>query len=631
MAHATLSHTTPPHIDVETQWTEKELIKQVPGARWDTCDKRVWCLPLSWASCVALRGVFGDRLTVDETLTKWSWEEVNTRVNPALELRTEIAPSPDVRLSDWERKLYPFQVVGSRFLVTAGDCLLADEMGTGKTVQALAAIRDIDEMADVSDVEPALPALVICPNSVKINWSREAKAWHPAATPYVVTGGAVGRRKILEAAKDDPSALVIANIESVRLLSRLASFGSTRLKRCKECDKKYGEDIKSTQCEVHPKPLNGFGFKTVIVDEAHRIANPSSKQTRACWAVMHDPSVVRRWALTGTPILSHPGHLWSIMHGVAPYEYPAKSRYVDRYCLQSWNNFGGLDIVGVNPQTKDEFFKIFDPRFRRMPKSLVLPQLPKKIRSTRWVTMTPKQAAAYKDIEEGMMTILESGELLTTPNNLTAATRLSQLASSYADVEKVDPDDITTWQVRLKEPSPKLDEMELILEELGGKKVAVCAESRQLIEMAATRLEKAKVRITKIVGGMTDFERDRSMRAFQEGDAQVMLFTMQAGGTGLTMTATDTLVRLQRSWSMVTNVQTEDRVHRIGSEQHEAIHIIDVVAEDTVEQTRQLPRLYEKMYRLEEITRDRATIAANGGDVSELDAEESRVMSSFVI
>lgn len=624
MAHAMLMED---HIDVDTQWTEKELIKQVPGARWDSCDNRKWCLPLSWASCIALRGVFGDRLTIAAQLNEWAWNEVKTRVEPSMAIRTMVEPTPEMLNQDeglYDKRLYPFQRVGAEWLIRAGDALLGDEMGTGKTIQALQALHVINATNHIG-----LPALVICPNSVKTNWYREILEWAPEAKPYIVGGGAVGRRKIIEAAKKDPDALVIANVESVRLLSRLAPFGSTRLRRCKECDKKYGEDIKTSQCEVHPKELNNFGFKTVVIDEAHRIANASSKQTRGTWAVMHDPSVERRWALTGTPILSHPGHLWSIMHGIAPYEYPTKSKYIDRYCLQSWNNFGGLDIVGVNPQHKEEFFKIFDPRFRRMPKSLVLPQLPKKIRSTRFVTMTPKQAAAYRDIEEGMMTILESGELLVTPNNLTAATRLSQLASSYADVEKVDPNDPLTWQVRLKEPSPKIDEMMDIIEDHGGK-VAVCAWSRQLIEMAATRLEKARVRITKIVGGMSVWERDNQLRSFQDGDAQVILFTMDAGGTGLTMTATDTLIRLQRSWSMVTNVQSEDRVHRIGSEQHEAIHIIEVVAEDTVEQTRQLPRLYEKLHRLEEITRDRATIAANGGDTSELDAEEARVMTSFI-
>lgn len=617
------------HIDVTTQWTEKELVKQVPGARWDTCDRRVWCLPLSWASCVALRGVFGQKLEVEEKLNAWAQREVETRIAPAMRLRTLTEPTPEMLLQDeglYDPRLYPFQRVGADFLVTAGDALLGDEMGTGKTIQALAALRVISATNLLG-----LPALVICPNSVKTNWYNETLEWFPDARPYIVGGGAVGRRKVIEAARRDPNALVIANIESVRLLSRLAPFGSTRLKRCRECDKKYGEDIRATQCEVHPKELNGFGFQTVIIDEAHRIANASSKQTRATWAVCHDVSVQRRWGLTGTPILSHPGHLWAIMHALAPYEYPTKSKYVDRYCLQSWNNFGGLDIVGINPQHKDEFFKIFDPRFRRMPKSLVLPQLPPKIRTPRFVTMTPKQAAAYRDIEQGMMTILESGELLLTPNNLTVSTRLLQLASSYADVEKGDPNDITTWQVRLREPSPKLDELEAILDDLEGKKVAVCAESRQLIDMAIERLTKRGLRIVWIVGGMSDWERESARTAFQTGDAQVLLFTMQAGGTGITLTAADTLVRLQRSWSMVTNVQSEDRVHRIGSEIHESVNIIDVVTEDTREQTSQLPRLYEKMYRLEEIARDRQTIAVNGGSVSELEEEEARILGSLLV
>jgi SNF2 family DNA or RNA helicase len=91
------------------------------------------------------------------------------------------------------------------------------------------------------------------------------------------------------------------------------------------------------------------------------------------------------------------------------------------------------------------------------------------------------------------------------------------------------------------------------------------------------------------------------------------LFTIGAGGVGLTMTAADTIVFLQRDWSLIRNLQAEDRVHRIGSEIHEAIHIIDVVAPDTVEEW-QIQRVHEKLKRLEEIRRDGLDLSTTIGD-----------------
>jgi SNF2 family DNA or RNA helicase len=604
-------------ILVDTIWHEKELIKQVPGSHW-VAELKMWEVPLAWGSCIILRGVFGPSLTVGEQLNKWAFGEIANRVGPATALRKMTEPMTDSWLLDG---LYPFQRAGVNFLDVAGDALLGDDMGTGKTVQALRAL-------ELSDDNLGLPALVICPNSVKATWSREAARWFPEAHVYVLAGSSTVKMKILKEAEHDPLALVVINIEGARGLSRLAPYGSIRLRRCRDCSTQGDAGLKPAQCEVHPKLLNTIPFRTVIVDEAHRIKDPQSKQTRACWAIMHGPTVRRRWALTGTPLANHPGDLWSIMHGVNRQDFPTKSKFTDRYCLMAWNAYGAMDVVGINPEHRDEFFKILDPRFRRMPKSLVLAQLPPKIRSQRLVEMSPKQAAAYKDIEEGFLTRLTDGGLLVAPNNLAAQVRLLQLSSSYCQVEKVDPDDITSWKVTLCEPSPKVDELELIMEELGDEPLVVAAESRQLIYLASARLTKNHVPHGLITGLQNTFERERALEAFQSGRTRVLLFTVKAGGTGLTMTRASTIVFLQRSWSMIDNMQAEDRVHRIGSEHHATINVIDVVTRDTVEDRVQIPRLYEKFERLQEILRDRETLAAAGRDTTTLDAEQDRILAA---
>lgn len=74
-------------IAVYTEYHERHLVQQVPGARYDRGAGR-WSAPLSWATCVILRGVFDSNLSVGTLLTKWSWEEYNSRIKPATDLRT---------------------------------------------------------------------------------------------------------------------------------------------------------------------------------------------------------------------------------------------------------------------------------------------------------------------------------------------------------------------------------------------------------------------------------------------------------------------------------------------------------------------------------------------------------------
>lgn len=598
-------------IRVNTEWNERELIKQIPGVRWDVTAKH-WYLPLRWSSCVVLRGVFGESLTIGEKLFAWA-TSYRGHVDWMMDLRTRTEPGPDWT-APYRDDLYPFQAVGEAFLRDAGDALLGDEMGTGKTVQVLAAM-----CRDYLGGEDVLPAIVICPNTVKSSWRDHIDQWMPGIHAYVIKGGAANREKILKEAAKDPNAIVIINYESLRTMSRLAGWGGTQLRRCRACDPKNGEEgLRTSSCQVHPKSLNRIPFRTVIVDEAHRIKEPKSQQTRAVWAISHSPAVQRRWLLTGTPLANHPGDLWSLLHCMSPEDHPTKTKFVDRYCLQSWNAYGGLDIVGVNPATRDEFFKLLDPHFRRMPKDLVLSQLPPKVRETRWVDLTPAQERAYRNLDEHGATFLDD-ELFTTDNSLIEKLRLMQLASG-ALVREGD-------QLRLAEPSSKLDAMDEVLEELGPKQVVICAESRQLIDLAAARLAKRRVSHGLITGTVSAYDRDRNLRVFQEGGTQILLFTVKAGGTGLTMTAADTMIRLQRSWSMIDNKQSEDRIHRIGSERHESVLIIDIVARDTVEEG-QMVSLAEKLRRLEEINRDRELLRAAGADTHELDELEDAILRS---
>lgn len=613
-------------IQVETSWNEKESIKKIPGAGWDDDAKR-WRVNLTWAACLQLKGVFQERITMGPQLRLWGIEEKRNRISPALDLRDRTEPHPG---APWAGNplLYNFQQAGVRFMHWAGNVLLADEMGTGKTVQTLETLRLADTFT-----QDALPAVVVCPKSMTGTWKREAEFWFPSAKPFVITGNAVKRRKLLEAAALNKNALVIINFESVRMHSRMLGFGSTPLKGCKKCrPRDYGTTTETT-CELHIRELNTIPFRSVVVDEAHRLKDPNAKQTRAVWAVGSGKHVVRRIALTGTPLANHPGDLWSVLHFIEPEEFPTKSKFVDRYCRTSFNAWGGLEIKGILPENEVEFFKILDPHFRRMPKALVLPQLPKKVPITRYVQMEAKQQKAYQQLADGLITRLEDGSLMAAKSDLVAQTRLLQFSSAYMEKgpQKLvknkhgEEEWVGTWL--MKEPSPKLDAMMEIIDEMGDKQVVFCAESRQLIELAEKRLVKAGITYAMITGKTAQWDREGQLRDFQAGKLQVMLFTIKAGGVGLTMTAADTIVFLQSSWSMVDNKQAEDRVHRIGSEIHDSIKVIYVIAEGTIEET-QIERLLIKSARLEEVTRDRAKLLAAGLSTAHLDGLEAAILDS---
>jgi SNF2 family DNA or RNA helicase len=612
----------------ETLWNDSYQIKMIPGKKWDRKAKR-WTLPKSYAACIVLRELFGDRIVVEPVLATWA-RSARDRRDRVLELREAMTPEPGyLPVNDHDEKLYPFQIPGADFMVLARSALLGDEMGSGKTFQTIAAIRRVDMILPEYG-GGAYPALIVCPNSLKRNWEREIKRWLPEANPFVIQGSAAKRRVQINEAAEADNAIIIVNIEAMKLHSRLSSYGSTRLKRCMECETKTQPgtpDLKESACEVHEKELNRIPFKVCVLDEAHRVKDPNALQTRAIWNVFHGPTVEYRWALTGTPVANHPGDLWSIMHAIAPETYPAKSAFIDRYARIEYNHFGGMSIVGLKPDTKEEFFKILDPHFRRMIKADVLKQLPDKVFLRRDVEMSPKQAKAYKDIAEQLVTVLEDGTVLVANGNLAGATRLLQFASAYCEVDQGEtPEDPATWLVSLTDSpkSSKIDELMSIIEDDPGKPMVIAAEHRQLIDLAAARMTDAGIPFARVTGGVSGDERDAAVQAFQDGKIDYILLTYKAGGVGLNLTRADTMVRLQRSWSLIDNNQGVDRIHRIGSEVHDKVTIIDLVAAGTIEET-QLERLYDKAERLEEIVRDRAKLLALGKTTDDLDAEAARI------
>ena len=571
------------HIRIETEWRYKELCKSIPGASWNAKDQ-AWRLPVSWASCLALRSVFRSDLVIGPRLTDWATNELNTRVAPANKLR-------DLDTYEGDEDLFPHQRAGVAFLSTARRALLADEPGLGKTAQTIRAIKKL------SETEEVFPTLIVCPNTLKKNWEREFGMWWPDVRVQVIKGSAGQRRKQFETEAD----VYVINWESLRGHSKLASYGSIALARCVDCGG-HDESVTQNRCEVHQRELNQIDFKAVVADEIHRSKDPKSKQTRALWAATGNADI--RFALTGTPIANNVLDLWSILHWLSPNEWPSKTRWIDRMIDTMLNAFGGMMVIGVKPHMNDEFYATINPRMRRMLKARVLPWLPPVLKERRDVEMSTKQKKAYKQMLEVMIAELEDGGAVVAPSALTQTTRLLQFASSYAEISI---DEISgEMRTVLTEPSCKVDALmdDIKNGDFGDDSVAVCAVSRQLIELLSKALTDAKIPHGLITGAQNEDERQKAVDDFQSGKIKWILFTAQAGGVGITLTAARRLVMLQRPWSLVDYKQALDRVHRIGSEIHDTVVIMDYVTEGTIEE-RVIDVLDTKADNFENIVKDK--------------------------
>lgn len=576
------------NILITAEWRFKELCKALPGSSWSTSDS-VWRVPLSWNSCLALRSTFREDLVIGPKLAEWASNELNDRINPSNSLR-------DLEEYEGDEDLFPHQRAGVAFLSASKKALLADEPGLGKTAQAIRALKKLKE-----DGEEVFPALIICPNTLKSNWVREFERWWPEVTTQVIRGAASKRKKQFDIITETNIDVVIINWESLRSHSRLAPYGSIALTRCKECGG-HDESVSLNRCDVHLRELNGIDFKSVIADEIHRSKDPRSKQTRALWSATGDADI--RFALTGTPIANNVVDLWSILHWLSPKDWPSKTKWIDRMVDTMLNAFGGMIVLGIKPQMQEEFYKSINPHMRRMLKARVLPWLPEVVNERRDVEMSTKQKKAYEQMRDLMITSLESGDVLSAPSVLTQTTRLNQFASSYASIEV---DEFTGEQkVILSDPSCKVDALmgDIGSGDFGDDSVAVCAVSRQLIELLSKAMTKAKIEHGLITGAQNEDERQKAIDDFQKGRIKWILFTAQAGGVGVTLTAARRLIMLQRPWSLVDHRQALDRVHRIGSEIHDSIVITDYVTEGTIEE-RVIEVLERKSDNFEEIVKDK--------------------------
>lgn len=540
---------------------------QATTPKWKPTDPKggLTC-PATWAAAVQLAATLGDAWRPGPALQAWIAEQAAARTAAPGELS---APVPEGLIPR------PYQVEGAQLIAATGRALISDEPGTGKTITAILGLAERavafgDEVP--MDIEPIL---VVCPASVVDPWVEAFRAWAPYWRAIAWRGTPAKRRAL--AGKAD---VYVTSYDTARMDAKDTNPGRS--------------------------PLIALDPRALVIDEHHMIKNPHAARTAAVKRLARNAQAVV--ALSGTPITHHPADLHPTLACLAPGAWPSRERWVSRYCLSVPSDYGE-QIIGLHPGTEPEFRVTLLGQQRRVAKADVLDQLPPKVYSVRTVELPREYRKAYDAMESDMLAELpDDGGEISCMSVLAQLTRLGQLASAAADVEVTYEDGPDGTQsehveVTLRRPSWKVDALLEILAERPGEPVVACAPSRQLVRLAGEAATEAGYRVGYIVGGQSMRERTATIERFQSGELDLICVTTGAGGVGITLTAAATIVFLQRPWSLVEALQMEDRCHRIGSEIHDSIEVIDVVAAATID-TRVRAVLRERAGQLSELVQD---------------------------
>jgi hypothetical protein len=592
-----------PRLAIGCSKAEQHLCQQIPGCNIDKADS-IWKVPLTWPAYVAFRTVWASQpVGISPALEAWGTAAFE-RTQQAYQNRAamdapgitrgwiagiEGGPDDQGYIKGPGYPLLPFQRGGVHWLIEQERAILGDPQGNGKTPQLIRALQVAEHHRGGS-----LPALVICPGASLLNWERELNRWAPEFRTQVVAGTALKRRKALTESGDSDVYLIAW--PNVRQHTRLGLYPGQAYVRCDDHGGSTGKTV--AQCEVHEKELNAIPFVTIIADEAHRMGDPKSKQTRAVWHLAHGARYF--WPATGTITGDTIAQVWPVLHGIDPKGWPSRSRYLDLYAVKNYLWNGGVEILDIRPDTAAAYHASVQPLIRRVPKELARPQMPPRLPPVfRYPEMSPAQARPYRQLAKEMLADLE-GAVVVPANYGVRFSRLCQLACSGIEVaDGEDQDGFTQPVVGLTLPSSKVDDLVDFLDDNPGSLV-VAANSPKLVELAERKLSEKKITNCKVVGGMSNDAQDQSVLWFQEGKCRVIFITA-AGAEAITLTAADTIYFMQPDPVYLSREQKIGRVDRIG--QRSAVRVVYSIAPGTVEE-----RLYklseEKQSRAEAVTRD---------------------------
>ena len=416
-------------------------------------------------------------------------------------------------------KLRPFQKRGVLWLEKVnGIGLLADEMGLGKSAQAISYIY----------INPELrPVLVICPASIKINWSKEIKKW--------------------------------SNEESLLLYGKKSSHVANYPWYIINYDI-LAEEIKIANKKVLKDTswiykLASLGIKAIIIDECQAIVNPSAVRSKAVVTLKKILPNVKFIALSGTPIKNRPKEFFTILNLLVPKIFPNRWRYLHKYCNPKYNGFGWT----FDGATKiDELQELIKPLMLRRLKEDVLKDLPPKQRII--IPLETDKVALQNYIDATIQFKLwvqdHIDNKLDLQINIDRLKQLAYLAKRNGCIK---------W-------------LEEYLD--SGNKLVIATYHKNTLDDLYNHFKKISVCID---GGITGEKRQLAVDAFQKDDKIKFIFIQILCAPGLTLTKANATCTVEFSWSPSDHFQLEDRVHRI-SQEADSVFAYYLIAPKTIEE-----------------------------------------------
>jgi SNF2 family DNA or RNA helicase len=510
-------------------------------------------LPYSWPACIQLAFGFGEHWYPQGRLLQRIRAEIHARTDPIPDALSYQLPQG--------LKARSYQVAGAHEIARTGSAVITDEPRTGKTITTILGLRELH-------VRGRWPTPIVCvvPAGTIDQWVEAFELWWPDVLTVPWRG--TSRKRKYEGKAN-------VYVTSYETAIRDAAYAISS-----------GKKAETTLLRLQPK--------TLVVDELHYIANPTAKRSLACIRL---GLVAEHFiGLGGTPIKKHVGDFWSTLACLVNHAWPAREPWYDRYIESVPGDYGRPKVLGLAPYRQAEWDMLLLGQYRRVTRREVLPELPEQFWTIRTVEIPKAWRKAYDDFEQKMIAVLpDTEEELKTFDVQTQFTHLTMLASSGCDVEyepgeKLDRETgelvpVTHTHLYPKAPAWKVDELLRILAEREDDQVLIYCPYTRLLELAGMRVAEVHGadKVAYIQGGQSAKARTAARKGFQSGQIQYLLCSTGAGGVGLTLTAAGTIVHLQRSLSMVDAKQADDRSSGIGSEIHDAIEIIDIVAVDTVE------------------------------------------------
>ena len=478
----------------------------------------------------------------DGIYTSLSYEQAQKQIFQREELLRRhryYSKMTDCRVDSLEKelhdKLFPHQRVAVKWLRESEASFLGDDMGLGKTLSVLAHYKDLKEGKELDFI------LVICPNSLVTNWEKEVADWTPELKIVALPKTKAKREKFLlemESGVETDCDGIVVNFEGARI-----------------------ESVANSLKKIISKKNALF-----VVDESQRAKNANSSTFSALKTISENAT--RRVLLSGTPAPKDISDIWAQIYlldrgerfGDNFYEWlPQIAELGNDYSEYAIKEFKQKEVKKVIARARELLL-------RRRKENVV--ELPEKIFSTRYLPLTGNQLSRYNEIvrELKLRLTTKSGKEFSREidNILEEFLRAVQTASNPRLIDE-------SWE---GEPT-KFLELDNIVKEIveeNGSSVVIWTNYLKNVRELTTRYSKLST--ASYSGEVSREQRKQIIEDFQAKKIKILIAVPAAGGVGITLTAAQTAVYIDKTWNAEHWMQSIDRVHRIG--QNGTVNIISL-------------------------------------------------------